>query len=142
MSITAMKQALEVMGLMGADLICEAAHHKKKDLHEIGEPCPIQQRWHKAFDALRTAIEQAEKQEPVAWLYLDAWGTLKLSQIIPPPVGAFPVYTTPLAAPREWVGLTDEEFDLLVPYCGNEFDLKDYKDFARAIEAKLKEKNT
>jgi hypothetical protein len=65
MSIEAMKQALEVMGLMGADLICEAAHHKKKDLHEIGEPCPIQQRWHKAFDALRTAIAEAEK--PEAW---------------------------------------------------------------------------
>ena len=47
-----------------------------------------------------------------------------------------------LAQPdREWVGLTDEEFDWLVPYCGNEFDLKDYKDFARDIEAKLKEKN-
>jgi hypothetical protein len=104
----------------------------------IPKDAPIKQ----AITALRTAIEQAEKQEPVAWLYLDAWGTLKLSQIIPPPVGAFPVYTTPLAAPREWVGLTDEEFDLLVPYCGNEFDLKDYKDFARAIEAKLKEKNT
>jgi len=49
-----------------------------------------------------------------------------------------PLYTRP---PREWVGLTEEEFDFLVPYCGNEFDLKDYKDFACAIEAKLKEKN-
>jgi hypothetical protein len=65
--IEAMKQALEAMGLMGADLICEAAHHGKKDRHGIGEPCPIQQRWRKAFDALRTAIETAEKQEPVAW---------------------------------------------------------------------------
>ena len=43
---------------------------------------------------------------------------------------------------REWVGLTDEEFDFLVPYCQNEFDLNDYKEFARDIEAKLKEKNT
>ena len=42
---------------------------------------------------------------------------------------------------REWVGLTDEDFDFLVPYCCNEFDLKDYKDFAQAIEAKLKQKN-
>ena len=43
---------------------------------------------------------------------------------------------------RTWVGLTDEEFDFLVPYCHNEFDLNDYKEFARDIEAKLKEKNT
>lgn len=46
------------------------------------------------------------------------------------------------AKKHEWVGLTDEEFDFLVPYCHNEFDLNDYKEFARAIEAKLKEKNT
>ena len=43
---------------------------------------------------------------------------------------------------REWVGLTQEEFDAVVPYCHNEFDLKEFKDFACAIEAKLKEKNT
>jgi hypothetical protein len=42
---------------------------------------------------------------------------------------------------REWVGLTEDEFDFLVPYCHNEFDLNDYKEFARDIEAKLKEKN-
>jgi hypothetical protein len=43
--------------------------------------------------------------------------------------------------PDTWVGLTEEEFDQTVPYCHNEFDLNDFKDFARAIEAKLKEKN-
>ena len=46
------------------------------------------------------------------------------------------------AQQREWVGLTKDEFDLLVPYCHNEFDLNDYKEFAKVIEAKLKEKNT
>lgn len=45
------------------------------------------------------------------------------------------------AKQREWVGLTDEEFEVVLPYCHNEFDLQEYKDFARAIEAKLKEKN-
>jgi hypothetical protein len=40
-------------------------------------------------------IEELERQEPVAWLYRDSWGTLKLSQIMPPPIGSFPVYTTP-----------------------------------------------
>jgi hypothetical protein len=51
-----------------------------------------------AHRILRTAIEAAKRQEPVAWLYWDSWGTMKLSQIMPPPVGAFPVYTTPPAA--------------------------------------------
>ena len=50
------------------------------------------------------------------------------------------LYTAPQPK-REWVGLTKEEFDLLVPYCHNEFDLNDYKEFAKVIEAKLKEKN-
>ena len=89
---------------------------------------------------LRQAIEQAEKQEPFGYfqyaMHFDAWVQNRDSNT------RVAFYTTPPAAQRDWVGLTDEEFDLLVPYCGNEFDLKDYKDFARDIEAKLKEKNT
>jgi len=47
-----------------------------------------------------------------------------------------PLYTTPTAAQRQWVGLTDEERDdLLDNYITAEGR-------ARAIEAKLKEKNT
>jgi hypothetical protein len=47
-----------------------------------------------------------------------------------------PLYTTPPAAQRQWVGLTDEERDdLLDNYITAEGR-------ARAIEAKLKEKNT
>ena len=80
MSITAMKQALEAL---------EEAHPKPYNESVISHV--------EAITALRTAIEQAEKQEPVAWLYQDSWGTLKLSQIMPPPIGAFPVYTTPPA---------------------------------------------
>jgi len=53
------------------------------------------------------AESEVYKQEPVAWLYRDSWGTLKLSQIMPPPIGAFPVYTTPPAAQRQ--PLTDEQ---------------------------------
>jgi len=50
--------------------------------------------------------------------------------------GAIPVYTTPLQ--REWQGLTDEEIRqeyFSYPVIGN-------WGFARAIEAKLREKNT
>ena len=47
-----------------------------------------------------------------------------------------PLYTTPPAAQRQWVGLTDEERDdLLDNYITAEGR-------ARAIEAKLKERNT
>jgi hypothetical protein len=48
--------------------------------------------------------------------------------------------TTPPAAQRQWVGLTDEEKQELV---SNEIGrVRDYEDYADAIEAKLKEKNT
>jgi len=43
--------------------------------------------------------------------------------------------TTPPAAQRQWVGLTDEEIEECVKYCRSADGL------ARAIEAKLKEKN-
>jgi hypothetical protein len=43
---------------------------------------------------------------------------------------------------KEWVGLTPEEVDSVAPYCHNKFDLAEFKDFASAIETKLKKKNT
>ena len=68
-----------------------------------------------AMDALTLAIEQAEKQEPVC------------------DMGATCIQCP--AAPREWVGLTDQKIR------EEWFMGSDYDDFARAIEAKLKEKN-
>jgi hypothetical protein len=125
MSIEAMKQALEVMGLIGADSICEAAHHQKKNRHEFGEPCPIQQRWHKAFDTLRAAIEQAEKpvcdKDPRG-----CWNVrCQLGKVC---------VNTP---PRQWVGLTNKDIIEMWP----ETSTVGWDDI-RLIEAKLKEKNT
>jgi len=41
---------------------------------------------------------------------------------------------------KEWVGLTDEEIHKIEQECDQKFE--DYFEFANAIEAKLKEKNT
>jgi len=82
--------------------------------------------------------EQAEKQEPVAWM--DAFGNVF-------PLGAQrgpkylnepmkPLYTAPQPQ-REWVGLTDDEIIQCTPnWIGT------LEQVARAVEAKLKEKNT
>ena len=51
---------------------------------------------------------------------------------------AIALLQTPVQPKREWVGLTDEEIDAAVKSCNT---LDTYKYF-RAIEAKLKEKNT
>jgi hypothetical protein len=61
----------------------------------------------------------------------------------PLPVGT-KLYTTPPAAQRQWVGLTDEEIiDVIHPLVMADMpdEATDYE-IARAIEAKLKEKNT
>jgi hypothetical protein len=90
----------------------------------------------KTVTALRDAIAQVEKKpEPVAW----RWKALVNGEFVsnwvlthsePPPYAteSMPLYT----APRQWVGLTDEEV--------NEFYWISASTLA-AIEAKLKEKN-
>ena len=63
-------------------------------------------------------MTQAEKK-PVAWLTEERYAEIHTKK-------------------REWVGLTDEEIDEAIKSCNT---LDTYKYF-RAIEAKLKEKNT
>jgi hypothetical protein len=92
-----------------------------------------------------TAIKQAlaaPEQEPVAWINAEKrtfewnghvlWNTPTVAVL-----EKIPLYTTPPAAQRQWVGLTEQEIDAAFDY-GNGTRLA----AARAIEAKLKEKNT
>jgi hypothetical protein len=57
-----------------------------------------------------------------------------------------PLYTTPPAAQRQWVGLTDEEIFSVLGNLQRKYNGPPTEDgrvvFALAIEAKLKEKNT
>jgi len=89
-----------------------------------------------------------DKQEPVAWITNGGKGELWWYQsskfdeegnLIGPNPDDIPLYTAP--PQREWVGLTDQEInsvrhnrDWTAPWTD--------ETFARAIEAKLKEKNT
>jgi hypothetical protein len=137
MSIDAMQQALEAL---------EAINEMSKPPMNI----PLAAEIDGAMDALRQAIEQAEKQEklckycggigrvvcdgkcmpeqePVAWMEDSIEFYAKDH---PTNSCTIPLYTAP--PKREWVGLTDEEI-VACGWC----DLR----FARAIEAKLKERN-
>jgi predicted flap endonuclease-1-like 5' DNA nuclease len=92
-------------------------------------------RLHEENTALRQAIEQAEKQEPVNTMPTKIVGP-NLEQIL----NAAGFYK------REWVGLTDEEIDaakdVAPPNLGGEYYREDVEEIARAIAAKIKEKNT
>jgi hypothetical protein len=97
-----------------------------------------------AADALAAPV-----QEPVAWRYkykfkdIGETGAYEYHShafacVANLPCGE-PLYTTPPAAQRPWVGLTDEELDGIYAANGG---TRTRKQIAAAIEAKLKEKNT
>jgi hypothetical protein len=129
-----MKQALEALELVVVDVKTTSNAYEAQ---------------RQAITALRQAIAEAEKQEqgePVAWRFktgtfwnrephwryvLSLEGTEGLQ-------GLEPLYTHPQ---RTWVGLTDEELE---PIC-NEWRIlfgSWTQEFAKAIETKLKDKNT
>jgi len=108
---------------------------------DINDPTAFYRSAH-AIEALRVALAQPEP-EPVAWADKydiqreghDFW----VSRQQPAKNGA-PLYTAP--PQREWQGLTDEEIEKIV------YNIKSVtmgivttEYLARAIEAKLKEKN-
>jgi len=192
MSITAMKLALEALELNNAEW---------KSLADSGdtgywraEDQSHYKQTNEAIIALRTAIEQAEKQEPVAWMKEGGfrsqvtfdWRIAKREGLTIPlysrpqlacapthepvatmtvrhtknkteigygpaskgydlPNGEYKLYTTPPAAQRQWVGLTDEQINELRQQYGvtsNGRGIKEFTyvcDFVRAIEAKLRE---
>ncbi len=120
------------------------------ELHCI---CGAEWEWHNHDWELVTTPQpqQAEKQEPFGWVSQHTvkgpyeWQFNKeLSGVYRDnAISILPVYTIPQPQ-REWVGLTDEEIkkfwrDATVKPC---YTSELINNFARAIEAKLKEKNT
>jgi hypothetical protein len=129
MNIKAMKLALEALEAYRPVIV------KRHGLtYSVGD---------KAIAALRQAIEQAEQAQPVATVY-DAYDTTGIDwHCKNAPAPGTKLYTAP--PPRQ--PLTDEtlvhlaaEHLLYEEHNPNGFDMA-VKKFARAIEAKLKEKN-
>jgi len=117
-----MQQALEALEIVTADVKTTPSAYEAQ---------------RQAITALRAAIEQAEKQEPFGYfqyaLHFDAWVQNRDSN------EGVPFYT----APRQWVGLTDEERNnLWRDVIGWGDPSHDDEDLMKATESKLKEKNT
>jgi len=125
-----MKQALEAL---------EEAHPKPYNESVISHV--------EAITALRTAIAEAEKQEPVACRTLCELCVKRGYDFCANAAKTTPIITTPPAAQRQ--PLTDEEIEAVWKVAMFEdngrhalLDNQPFVHFARAIEAKLKEKNT
>jgi len=125
MSIEAIKQALEEL-----QYVLNSSTNEDFPLHGNS--------FDKTISILEQAIEQAEKQEPVGEIVQAFEGLTAVSIPVMPPVG-----TKLYAAPpqREWVGLTDADIAHAMHGNVEGSNMLPYQ-FARAIEAKLKEKNT
>ena len=91
-----------------------------------------------AENARELGLDYEPAQEPVAWAKFSAKGNI-IDLLNEPDDEYTPLYTTP--SQRTWVGLTDEEILLISAECAASHQHMDIQ-FARAIEAKLKEKNT
>ena len=136
MSIEAMKQAVATI-----DKIIDGCNNvqEEKDIHGDAKTLAklIKKDCFPTLEALCQAIAEAEKQEPVAFRNTET-GEFCTGGFLRKDLAKWqPLY----AAPREWVGLTDDEEDEIAEDWGRD-RLPDIHSVTKAIEAKLKEKNT
>jgi hypothetical protein len=146
MSIEAMNQAFEVPLVEQLESVPTNARLVIDDADGMGtQYIPVGRMCHDASKALRQAIAEAEKQEPVAYISNKRQRLnieLKPQTFVEIPTVTdweMPLYMKP--SQRTWVGLTDEEilkFQDIVPNTLG-YDLIQ---FAKAIQTKLKELNT
>ena len=124
MTQEALRMALEAMESVTVE--CNNFHHPKRDQNHHWAKCPPVVRWDKAITAIKEAL--AQEQEPVVWE--------QLHEHI-----AGPFYTHPTQ--RTWVKLEGEEIRNLWEEATkpDRSTMTMITSFARAIEAKLKQKN-
>ena len=125
-----MKQALQALDLIEKDI-------------EWHDKSPTRKFCNQAAHFLRQAIEQAEKQEPTLWFAIGEDGHVKYTTdsdraLKWKQAGSYRLVRNYYTAPpkREWVNLSDEEFEEILKELSHDPRL-----LAVEIEARLTEKN-
>ena len=116
----------------------------EQDIYRVNDEDGAPEHILEAITACEQALEAQPEQEPVAWMRPSEEGYDSAFRDHSTVVvctgnswtGWIPLYTTPPAAQRTWVGLTDVNAVELWQLARH-----DIVEFTRAIEAKLKEKN-
>ena len=131
---TVVMKHVEVIETLRARLAVDVCAEKQPDVEKTS------QRVEKTAQRVEKTAQQGEKPEPVAWYDREHGETETVwSRQQPPWEGEWkPLYTAP--PQRPWQGLTDEEIHW-ADCVSDADDCKQILEFARAIEAKLKEKN-
>ena len=123
------------MALEGFEKIHEGCGFVKEDFKEDKNvrslATEVRKGCNKYMEALRQALAESE-QKPLVWM--NKYGHVASFQN---EEYKDPLYTAP--PKREWVGLTEEEAIDLLPV--GEWEVESTLEFAKAIEAKLKERN-
>ena len=134
--------------------LAEEALHAELESDTCEEFAEAAEKCHKALAAIREALAEQEKQEPVYAFRrrgLDDFCTCtkeRYEELVDKP-NLFEVttfYTAPVSAKREWVDLTDDDLRICFTSTNTAEPLSEgwngLERFARAIIATFKEKNT
>jgi hypothetical protein len=117
------QQVLDALYSMnGTEFLCQAAHHPKKDMHKLGEVCPVAARYMAARETLRTQLAQPE---PETCGYDETTGNCTQNPCC---------YPSPPQR-KEWQELSDYDVDNIVKASSGR------ESAVYLAEAKLKEKN-
>ena len=129
---TALKMAIEALDtlMMEKDSVYQKAINTCKEALKQ----PTQDTEHKCEGCVKCDARCLPTQEPVAEVAQKTFGSGQVIWFKEYPEDGTKLYTHPY----QWQGLSDDEIDAIFPL-GDDVDVLDV---ARAVEAKLKEKNT
>ena len=144
----ALRMALEVLESFVKDDLCPE-HYIKTIIaikQALAQPAPVQEPVSMRMPKVGDRVVCIEDESLGTVVYLTAGGSPEI-KFDDGSHGTYMLrefaelfgYTTPPAAQRTWVGLTDEEIQVVLDDPQKYYDTMN--DFARAIEAKLKGKN-